>query len=413
MPHDESRHARTRVVVVGAGQAGLATAYHLTRAGLTPGDDLLIVDQGPRTGGAWQHRWESLRLGDTHKVHDLPGMHEMGLSFDNAPRDRPARDVVAAYYARYEEYHQLRVVRPLEVEWVERVDGGYRLTFRPGGPLDSVFAEILVNATGTWTNPRIPAIPGRREFAGRQVATPEWVSAAPFAGRQVAVVGGGTSALGFLDELARVGASTIWYTRRTPVFVEDEPWISETRGARAVAVQDQAAAAGAILPSIVSATGLARSPLVDRLAARGQLARRPMFRRIVPDGVVEYDGTFTYVDAIVWATGFRAALGHLQGLDLVGPAGAIAVRRGQVVAEPTIYLAGYGPQASTVSSNRAGRVTARLIREQLQAADSASTAPESEPEAAQSPGPEAQPDAQPEAAPHTVAIQEVTEFSGE
>ncbi|MCR6713374.1 MAG: NAD(P)/FAD-dependent oxidoreductase [Demequina sp.] len=359
------RHVATRVAIVGAGQAGLAVAYFLRRAGLLPGQDFLVLDAGPRSGGAWQHRWESLRLGDTHKVHDLPGMHEMGLTFDDAPRDRPARDVVAAYYSMYEKHFDLRVARPAAVTWVDRTDDGYRLTLEPGGPFDTLDAQVLVNATGTWTNPRVPAIAGRREFGGLQVATPEWVSAEPFRGRQVAVVGGGTSALGFLDELANVGATTLWYTRREPVFVDDEPWLSETRGARAVSLQDAAARSGAILPSIVSVTGLARSSLVQRLEARGQLQRRPMFRRVVADGVIEQDGTFTYVDAIVWATGFRAELRHLEGLDLAGPSGAITVQRGQVVTEPTIYMAGYGPQASTVSSNRAGRTTAKLILGQL------------------------------------------------
>lgn len=363
--NENHRHASTKVAIIGAGQAGLAVAYFLRRAGLETGSDFLVLDAGPRSGGAWQHRWESLRLGDTHKVHDLPGMHEMGLTFDDAPKDRPARDVVAAYYSRYESHFGISVVRPAAVSWVERIDRGYRLSMDPGGALDSVDAEIIVNATGTWTNPRIPAIAGRADFQGIQVATPDWVSAAPFAGRQVAVVGGGTSALGFLDELAGVGASTIWYTRREPVFVDDEPWLSETRGARAVSLQDAAARSGSILPSIVSVTGLARSPLVDRLDARGQLARRPMFRRVVSDGVIEHDGTFTYVDAIVWATGFRAELRHLDGLGLAGEGGAITVERGQVVSEPTIYLAGYGPQASTVSSNRAGRKTMKLILAQL------------------------------------------------
>jgi cation diffusion facilitator CzcD-associated flavoprotein CzcO len=365
MSETPERHASTRVVIIGAGQAGLAVAYFLRRAGLEVGDDFLVLDAGPRTGGAWQHRWDALRLGDTHKVHDLPGMHEIGMTFDDAPRDRPARDVVAAYYARYERHYDLGVVRPAVVNWVTRTDDGYRLTLAQGGPLDAVDAQIIVNATGTWTNPRVPAIAGRREFAGTQITTPQWVSAEPFAGRQVAVVGGGTSALGFLDELAGVGATTLWYTRREPVFVDDEPWLSETRGARAVALQDAAARSGSILPSIVSVTGLARSPLVERLDARGQLQRRPLFRRVVADGVIELDGTFTYVDAIVWATGFRAELRHLDGLGLAGVSGAITVQRGQVVSEPTIYMAGYGPQASTVSSNRAGRVTAKLILAQL------------------------------------------------
>ena len=131
----EAQHLSTSVVVIGAGQAGLAAAFFLTRAGLVPGEDLLVLDAGPRTGGAWQHRWESLRLGDTHKVHDLPGMHEMGLTFADAPRDRPARDVVAAYYAMYERHHNLKVVRPARVQTVERDDHGYLLRLEPGGGL--------------------------------------------------------------------------------------------------------------------------------------------------------------------------------------------------------------------------------------------------------------------------------------
>src|SRR4051794_14498928 len=135
------RTVTTRVAVIGAGQAGLSVAYFLRRAGVQPGRDLLVLDAGPRSGGAWQHRWEALRLGDTHKVHDLPGMHEMGLTFDDAPRDRPARDVVAAYYARYERHFELPVVRPASVTWVDRTDDGYRLTLAPGGPADFIDAQ--------------------------------------------------------------------------------------------------------------------------------------------------------------------------------------------------------------------------------------------------------------------------------
>src|SRR6478736_4179740 len=140
---DTQRHAATRVAIIGAGQAGLAVAYFLRRAGFESGSDFLVLDSGPRSGGAWQHRWESLRLGDTHKVHDLPGMYEMGLTFDDAPKDRPARDVVAAYYSRYESHFGIPVARPAAVTWVDRRDGGgYRLTLAPGGALDSVDADI-------------------------------------------------------------------------------------------------------------------------------------------------------------------------------------------------------------------------------------------------------------------------------
>jgi len=90
----------TQVVVIGAGQAGLAVAYYLRRFQLTPGVDFVVYDRGPRTGGAWQHRWDALKLGSAHHVNDLPGMGELGLSFETADRSLPARDIVAGYYRR-------------------------------------------------------------------------------------------------------------------------------------------------------------------------------------------------------------------------------------------------------------------------------------------------------------------------
>src|SRR4051812_28642088 len=103
---------RTRVVVIGAGQAGLSVAYYLRRLGLSPGSDFVVLDRGPSTGGAWQFRWRALRLGTAHRVNDLPGMADLGLSFETADRTAPARDVVSDYYDRYERFYDLRVRRP-------------------------------------------------------------------------------------------------------------------------------------------------------------------------------------------------------------------------------------------------------------------------------------------------------------
>ena len=84
---------------------------------------LVLLDRGPSTGGAWQHRWASLRLGSAHRVNDLPGMDEMGLSFGTADRDTPARDVVMDYYRQYEEHYDFKVVRPATVTRVTDTGG--------------------------------------------------------------------------------------------------------------------------------------------------------------------------------------------------------------------------------------------------------------------------------------------------
>lgn len=402
----ESRVMRTaaqqaRVVVIGAGQAGLSVAWHLQRAGLVAGDDVVVLDRAPGTGGAWQFRWDALRLGLAHRVHDLPGMHEMGLRFDEADRSRPARDVVAEYYRRFEEHHDLRVRRPVAVTSVRRVsaaaasaaaadtaadygtaaaaaadpdtaapadaDRAAAATSRlvvetraEDGTVGTIVAEVVVNASGTWGTPFVPWVPGRDVFRGRQLDTTGYRDAADFAGQDVVVVGGGTSGIGFLLELDGVARSTRWFTRRPVVWSEDR---ALALGAAVAAVEDQdrAARAGRVLPSIVSGTGLPVSRRIRAGLDRGLLRAEPMFTRLDEDGVVTADGEHVHADAVLWATGFRADLRHLAPLHLRTEDGGVVVEDGRSTAEPRLFLAGYGPQASTIGANRAGRRTARQV----------------------------------------------------
>src|ERR1700709_1005337 len=80
-----------------------------------------------------------------------------------------------------------------------------------------------------------------------------------------------------------------------------------------------------------------------------------MFTAIEPGGVREADGSFTAVDAILWATGFKAALAHLDPLRLRNESGGIRMTGTQVGADPPVHLGGFGPSQSTVGANRAGR----------------------------------------------------------
>jgi len=360
MAHDESGE-HTRVVVIGAGQAGLSVAYYLQRLGLEPGVDFVVLDRGPSTGGAWQFRWRALRLGSAHRVNDLPGMADMGLSFDLADRTAPARDVVSDYYERYERYFGLRVRRPAEVDRVVDLgpDGGDELAVQYGGG-HVLRTSILVNATGTWGSPFLPWYPGRDTFLGTQISTSEYRSADDFADRDVVVVGGGTSAIGFLLELEKTARSTVWATRR-PIDWSDLEELGTERAIAAVAEQDDAARHGRALPSIVSGTGV---PLTRRNRAgieRGVLTRLPMFSALEPDGVRWKDGSFRHADAILWATGFRPELRHLAPLGLRGPEGGLEVARGASLTDSRLFFAGYGPQASTIGANRAGRTIARQV----------------------------------------------------
>jgi cation diffusion facilitator CzcD-associated flavoprotein CzcO len=350
----------TQVVIVGAGQAGLAVAYYLRRFELTPGVDFIVYDRGPDAGGAWQFRWEALKLGSAHRVNDLPGMSELGLSFETADRSLPAREVVADYYRRYEDHFGLQVRRPIEVSHVFNRGADLVVAHSSG----ETTTRALVNATGTWGAPFVPYYPGIDTFRGRHVHTSGYVSAQQFRGQRVVVVGGGTSAIGFLLELEGVASELVWATRR-PVDFRHESELSIEGGVAAVAMQDAAARAGRALPSIVSGTGV---PLTRRNAAgveRGVLVERPMFTSIEEGGVRWPDGSFFEADAIVWATGFRPELRHLAPLKLREKAGGLTVESGAAWQDPRIFLAGYGPQASTIGANRAGRMVARQIMAQL------------------------------------------------
>lgn len=347
------------VAIIGAGQAGLSVAYYLRRFDLVPGRDFVIFDRGPLPGGAWQHRWESLRLGTAHKVNDLPGMAELGLSFSTADRSLPARDVVTDYYRQYEEHFELDVQRPVAVTRVfNRHADLVVATDAPAWAETRV--NVLVNASGTWGSPFVPWYPGANTFAGRQLHTSGYISADEFAGKRVIVVGGGTSAIGFMLELEGVAAELIWASRRPIDWIHTEQLDIESAVA-AVSMQDDAARAGRALPSIVSGTGV---PVTRRIAAgidRGVLVARPIFTRIEPTGVRWPDGTFSEADAIIWASGFRPELRHLAPLKLREKAGGVTVGAGASWTDPRIFLAGYGPQASTIGANRAGRMIARQV----------------------------------------------------
>lgn len=217
------------MVVIGAGQAGLAVAYHLKHSGLRPGVDFVVLDRDPDAGGAWQHRWHSLRLDDAHRVSDLPGMRrDLGISFETAPGDQPAGEVVSDYYRRYERFHNLQVHHRHAVTAVSRVEaadtaaGRYRLDVQTPGGAKTLFADVVINASGTWGAPNVPYLPGIERFAGRQLHTQQYVRADEFAGQRVAIAGGGTSAIGFIVELHDVARSVHWFTRR-PVHFIDQP----------------------------------------------------------------------------------------------------------------------------------------------------------------------------------------------
>jgi len=350
---------RNDVVVIGAGQAGLSAAYELHRRGA----DFVVLDGEAGPGGAWQHRWPSLRLDRAHRIAPLPGM-----DLPDADPATPAGEVVAAWFAEYERHFDLPVRRPVAVRSVHRTDDGFTL----GTDAGEWTARGLVNATGTWTRPFWPAYPGRELFGGRQLHAAGYRGAAEFAGQRVVVVGGGTSAVQQLIEISEVAAATTWVTRREPVWRSGP--LDEDAGRAAVALVDARVRAGLPPVSVVGVTGLTETDAVLAARARGVLDRLPVFDRLTADGVAWNSPPRSVpADVVLWATGFRAALDHLAPLHLRSAGGGVVVDGTRVVAEPRLHLVGYGPSASTIGANRAGRSAVRELLRTL--AEGSPTAP--------------------------------------
>lgn len=358
------------VVVIGAGQAGLATAHELRRRGV---ERFVVLDAGAGPGGAWRERWDSLTLGRAHGIADLPG-----LPMRRPDPSVPASRLVADYYGAYERRFALPVLRPVRVRSVESIDDVLVVTAAGGARWR---ARVVVNATGTWTRPFVPHLPGLGKFRGKVLHTVDYTRAADFAGARTVVVGGGLSAVQFLLELAEV-TGTVWSTRTPPRFTARPFDLAWGRDVEARVRADTAA--GRAPRPVVENTGIPSRPeylegvAAGTLVSRGPLARatahgvvfgepRDVVKQelVVPESWAPEPGPVD-ADVIFFNTGFRPALGHLAPLRLRGPGGGIRMRD-EVTPErePRVLLAGYGSTASTVGATRAGRTAGRAAAKLL------------------------------------------------
>lgn len=344
------------VVVIGGGQSGLAAGYHLRRLGL----DFAVLDAQPTPGGAWQHTWDSLHLFSPAAYSSLPGRlmpPQPGETYPDAAH-------VVSYLTDYEQRYDLPVHRPVPVTGVHR-DGELLRVETDSGTWR---ARAVISATGTWSRPFIPAVPGRTGFRGAQLHTVEYGSPASFAGQRVIVVGGGNSGAQIAADLA-YDTDLTWVTLREPRYLADD---IDGR-----ALFDHATARRRALDEGRTDTGGAASlgdivavPPVRAARDVGLLKAQPMFDRITPTGVAWADGMIAEADAIIWCTGFRPALSHLAPLGLRGPRGHIRTTGTQAIGEPRLHLLGYGDwtgpaSATLIGVGRPAREAARRIADLL------------------------------------------------
>ena len=323
------------VLVIGAGQAGLALGHHLARRDAR----FLLLDAGPEIGSSWRNRWDSLRLFTPAQYDSLPGM-----PFPAAADSHPSKDDVADYLAAYVRRFALPVQLNSPVSRLHRApDGGFVVTT----PTGTLRARQVVVATGPFQTPRIPTVAAELDPMVPQLHSAEYRNAAQLpSGSRVLVVGAANSGLQIAAELAEHCRVTV------------------AVGAKAPELPQRVLGRDLFFWLVRSGLFTMRSSsrLGRRLQARGDLVIgtsssdlrrrgvgfRPRLTGFTGRTARFADGSVADVDAVVWATGYRADYSwlHVPGVWVDG-----AVRHDAGVTDvPGLYFLGLPWQTSRGSA---------------------------------------------------------------
>lgn len=171
---------RFDTVVIGAGQAGLAVGYYLTRQRR----NFVIVDAGERLGHSWDRRWDSLRLFTPAHFTHLPGMRLGGQR-----RRLPTKDEMADYLRSYAAQFALPVRMGWRVDELSRDDAGYVIDSAGR----NLRAHIVVVATGPAMRPRMPDVADHLDPATVSLHSTDYRSPDQLREGTVLIVGAGNS----------------------------------------------------------------------------------------------------------------------------------------------------------------------------------------------------------------------------
>ncbi|MEU4376992.1 flavin-containing monooxygenase [Pseudonocardia alni] len=327
-------------VVIGGGQAGLATGYHLQRRG----GDAVILDAADQVGASWRRRWDSLRMFTPAGFSHLPGM-----GFPARAGESPTKDAMADYLRAYARRFALPVELGTRVQAVRR-DGAELLVTAADGRRWR--ARNVVVATSAHSRPCIPDVAavldrGVTQLHSGDYRRPEQLPAGP-----VLVVGAGNSGAEIaLDLVVPAAGGT---ERRVYLAGRDVghvpplgSWtypLMQMLGRPGAALSQRGLRGGAeplgrIRPGDLAAAGVQRLPRV--IGGRDGLP-------------VTADGATVDVAAVVWCTGFRPDHRFLP-LPVLDAGGRHVVHRRGITGEPGLYVVGM-PYQSSITSHLVGGV---------------------------------------------------------
>jgi putative flavoprotein involved in K+ transport len=375
-----STRADRDVIVVGAGLAGLACAAQLRHRGV----DTEVLERGPVVATAWTRRYRALRLNSGRPFSTLPGHR-----FARGTPMFPSRDDMVAYLQSYAADTDLRVTTGTHVSHLEAENDRWRVR----SPQGDRTARHVVVATGYLAVPVIPAWPGREGFRGHLVHASDYQTPGPFRGRDVVVVGGGSSGFDIAHDLAHHGAARVTLSVRSApnivlrsiggqpgdpailVLKHLPPSVADVqmRVLRRLTLPDLDDV-GLPSPDIgpfgrLAIDGTAPA-VVDRevvmSVCEGLVRVVPAVAELTPDGARLTSGEQVRADAVVAATGYRPGVtdmaGHLGVLDERGtprsPAGAES--------RPGLRFVGFDPGPGLIPTmRRQSRRVARQIASAL------------------------------------------------
>jgi putative flavoprotein involved in K+ transport len=345
------------IVVIGAGPAGLAVGHHLRIAGLR----FVILEKGSQAGHSWAGMPTGLSLLSPWRANALPGTRVPWKE-----RNRLAsRQEFLGYLDRYARERDLPIDYGVEVESVVRADDGFVLRTSSGERR----CRVLVNATGYFHNPYVPPFPGAGTTSILQVHSAAYKDPAHLATlssrpvRKVLVVGKRITAGQVAVELHDAAVETA-VSSRGPIEFARPPWLLEIAFNFYYPLEDLVCA---VWPRFLEDS---RPPMEagrsKELIESGRIGTRPDIAELTAEAVVFVDGTREAFDAIVYATGFRPALGHLGGLL---PDREPRTTRFEVDGVRNLFLIGLDQQPTSRSRYLRGiredaqRLVARLVSE--------------------------------------------------
>jgi putative flavoprotein involved in K+ transport len=312
--------ARREVIVIGGGQAGLAIGRLLSEQGR----DFVILESAPVPAAAWRERWDSLVLFTPVRYDSLPGK-----PFPGDPDHYPTRDEVVAYLEDY--------ARDLPVELNSRANAVRQVTDGYFVELDdrSYETDQVLIATGPFHEPIVPAISDRLAPEVVQLHSTQYRNPDALPAGRVLVVGGGNTGFQIAAELAA--------SREVHLAI----------GARQTPLPQRIL--GRDLFRYLDALGLMRKSVDTRLGSR--MRHRETLIGSSPRGIRRHgvhvhpravdatgaevsfsDGERLSVDAVVWATGFKADHAWID-VPIFDESGQAQHRRG-VTSAPGLYFLG-------------------------------------------------------------------------